>query len=111
MEQTATLNRRACERRDYDRPCKLARHGAARFAAGRTINLSSSGALLEVEEPVNVEPGQIVEVGIQWCRGGLMRQAALIPSRIVRMHCSPEGTRHIAVQFVSPKSRSRERSM
>lgn len=94
--------RRTSERRDYARPCKIGRHGASRRTAGRTINLSTSGALIETFDSPACEPGSMVELGILWGKGAVLRRSMTIASRVVRCEPTSDGLHRIAVVFLEP---------
>lgn len=105
-------DRRACERREYVRPCKVARRGVTRYASGHTVNLSSSGALLEIDDSTPLGPGVLVDVGILWCRGGLVRHCATIEALVVREAETDLGSRRVAVRFIrGPVARNPHKRM
>ena len=60
--------RRAHDRLDLERPCKLYIPKTGKYRLGSTWNLSSGGALLQVETPVPLEPGDRVFVGVAMTR-------------------------------------------
>ncbi len=69
-----------CERRTRDRltllrPCKVYVPRIGKYLHGSTWNLSSSGALLELDQPAPLEPGDRLFVGV-----AIKRRQALFAS-------------------------------
>jgi nitrous oxidase accessory protein NosD len=59
-----------------DRPVKVQCLETGRYLAGRTINVSPGGALVEVAHPSLLVPGQRVKLGVSW-----VRQQAVLAAR------------------------------
>ena len=68
------VERRSNQRHFLARPCKLYVPRIGRYVRGSTWNLSSSGAMLQLDRPVAVEPGDHLFVGI-----ALKRRQAVLP--------------------------------
>jgi hypothetical protein len=91
--------RRRDARIPIDRPVKLQCCVTGRYLRGRTDNLSSSGALLEIEHPSLLVPGQRLRVGIAWNRGQVvLEQDDLAEATVVRSLGHGESQR-VAVRF------------
>ena len=60
--------RRACERLNLERSCKLYIPRIGKYLAGSTWNLCADGALLQLDRPVPLEPGDHLFVGIALTR-------------------------------------------
>lgn len=97
-------DRREHTRVDMSRPCKVFLPATARSCAGRTRNVSAGGALVELDSPRDLKPGDTMELGIAWTNRAILPADALVEAKIVR-HVStlilPDGTarRTIGVQF------------
>lgn len=106
-------DRRQFPRADLNRPCKIFLPAAARFLAGRTRNLSAGGALVEIDGPRDLKPGDTLELGIAWSNRALLPADALIEAKVVRHVASlilPDGTtrRTIGVRFDHTSALARE---
>lgn len=72
-------------RRQLRQPVKLHCPDTGRYLAGATANISSGGALLEIEHPSLLVPGQQVRLGITWNpRQNVLQQDDLLPATVVR---------------------------
>jgi hypothetical protein len=104
--------RLAAERRQSDRtpiarPCKLARGEGApmRFDPGQTVNLSTSGALIEVRSHRPLAVGERIALGVAWGERPLLSADSLTRGRVIRT--SPvaadahgkSGVQLVAVEF------------
>ena len=70
--------------------------------AGRTRNVSASGAMLEVYMPSMLITGQRLEVGIAWQhRQALLGKDQLVQATVVRS-LGMGGVQHVAIQFDQP---------
>ena len=69
------VERRANQRLSLARPCKLYFPRIGRYVPGSTWNVSSGGALLQLDRALPIEPGDHVFVGI-----ALKRCQAVLPT-------------------------------
>jgi hypothetical protein len=96
------------ERRRNDRyplvyPVKVRCMESGRYYSGKSVNLSTSGALLEMPQSPRLRSGQRVQVGIAWSpREVILRSAFLIPATVVR-DWHNDGTITVAIQFDQPQ--------
>ncbi len=104
-------DRRVAERVDIDRPCKLQRKTASPFDRAKTINLSTSGALIELRTSRPPVAGEEVSVAVAWTKSPVIGRDTLVPARVIRSIQRPaadwrEGQiTEVAVEFL------RERAM
>ncbi len=97
------------ERRDDLRqplhcPCKLYVPQSGRYLAGSTFNLSRGGALLQLDQPARLEPGDHLYLGIAMKR----RQALLAADemtgvKVLRVVPAGKGGFALAVQFLDQR--------
>lgn len=99
-----TKDRRQGRRLPIARPAKLRCLQSGKYMVGRTQNVSTSGALLEVDRPSLLISGQRLAVGIAWRPGqALLHGNQLIQATVVR--CLALGlTQHVAVKFDTPQT-------
>ncbi len=70
-----------------------------RFLAGQTHDLSAQGALIEVQNPSLLVPGQRVRVGIAWSsREVVLSRKQMLPGVVVRSLGHGQ-QQHVAVSF------------
>lgn len=92
--------RRRTRRVIVERPVKLCRFGSeARYFAGRTYDLSAEGALIELDQPASLGPGQMVRLAIALHRQqGLVRREQMREATVVRSLVHG-GRPRVAVRF------------
>lgn len=88
--------RRQSERLSVERPVKLRREAAGRFDVARTVNISQTGALIEVHCSRPLNPGERVALAIAPAQSAVLKAAHMIPARVVR--ASPSS---VAVEFLA----------
>ena len=99
---TAKSERRQSARQPISKPAKLRCTQTGRFMAGRTRNVSASGAMLEVYLPSMLITGQRLEVGIAWQhRQAMLDSDQLVQATVVRS-LGMGGVQHVAIQFDQP---------
>lgn len=76
--------RRAAERFSLDLPAKLRPTPGLRFLAARTLDVSRSGALLSVEAPRPLSPGETIEIALAFSPTPLLRSGDLLRATVVR---------------------------
>ncbi|MBL8764268.1 MAG: PilZ domain-containing protein [Phycisphaerae bacterium] len=91
--------RRAHERHNMLCPGKVFHIRSHRFLPARTINLSTYGALLEVQSDRPLIAGETLDVGVAVTDTPILRAEALINSKVIRSSLSGDGNQRVAVQF------------
>ena len=77
--------RRHDARFQMQRPAKLQCLETGRYIAGSTGNISACGALLTLQHPSRLLPGQRVRLGVAWTRqNALLAADAMIEATVVR---------------------------
>ena len=95
----ARTERRRDARIPLSRPVKLRCIETGRYLAGQTDNLSASGALLEINHPSLLVPGQRIQVGIAWGRGQAVIDSGSLAEATVVRSLGLGNVQRIAVQF------------
>ncbi|MFG0283083.1 MAG: PilZ domain-containing protein [Phycisphaerales bacterium JB039] len=93
------FERRAHDRRDLSRPCKVFLKDALRYAPGTTRNVSDGGALLEVGPSRPLSPGDPVDLLISWTGQAVVRAESMAPARVVRVIESGHDRQLVALSF------------
>ena len=93
--------RRAHERIDLQRPCKLYVPGVGKYVSGTTGNVSGGGVMLRLDLPAGITAGSRLYVGIAFKR----RQAVLaademIEAEVVRVDRASDDGVAVAARFV-----------
>lgn len=97
----AECERRVSERLNLERPCKLYIPRIGRYLAGSTWNLSAEGALLQLDRPVPLEPGDRLFVGIALTRRQpIFCSADMMEAAITRVLPTDNDSVALAVHFV-----------
>ncbi len=100
----AGCERRAFERLNLERPCKLYIPRIGRYLAGSTWNLSADGALLQLDRPVPLEPGDRLFVGIALTRRQpIFCSADMIEASVTRVLPTDNDSVALALHFVDEK--------
>ena len=107
IKPTSTgIDRRRAPRLALDRPAKIARHAAARYEPAITVNVSTSGALLDIVSARPVTVGERLGVAVAWAREGLISSTNVLPAKVVRCDGPGDGpsdrAQRIAVEFLVP---------
>ncbi len=93
-------NRRAHERMNLARPCKLFDPRSGKYAAGTVWNLSDGGALIEVHRPICPDMGELLFLGIALKRRqGILLRDEMYPARVVRSQRTVDGRSTLGIQF------------
>jgi hypothetical protein len=84
-EHTGTKERRHDARLAVARPVRVECPQTGRRFSGRTRDVSASGAMLEVDHPCLLVPGQPLRLGIAWtARQTVLRREDLLDAVVVR---------------------------
>jgi len=97
----AECERRAFERLNLERPCKLYIPRIGKYLAGSTWNLSAEGGLLQLERPVPLEPGDRLFVGIALTRRQpIFCSADMIQAGVTRVLPTDNDGIALAIRFI-----------
>ena len=99
---TTKTERRHTARRPVSRPTKLRCTQTGKYMAGRTRNVSASGAMLEVFLPSMLITGQRLEIGIAWQHHQALLGADELTKATVVRSLGMGGIQHVAIQFDEP---------
>ncbi len=98
-----TTDRRHGRRLPISRPAKLRCLETGKYMAGRTKNISTTGAMLEVDRPSLLVNGQRLAVGIAWTRrDNPLHHEHLVQATVVRS-LGLGKVQHVAVRFDTPQ--------
>jgi len=95
----STVERRRDTRFPVIRPVKLRCVDNGRFLAAKTSNLSATGALLELDGPARVTPGQRLELGIAWNAGQVLLNASTLTTATVIRTQHDDQQQRVALRF------------
>ena len=80
------------------RPAKVYHVPSRKYLAAQTCDLSGTGALLRVESPRRLVPGEMVEVLVQWSGRVLLNAGDLVKARVARV-LPQAGYQLVGVEF------------
>lgn len=92
-------DRRRHVRLDVERPCKVVIPAARRALCAHTSNVSVTGALLRVDSPRLLNPGETVRLAISWTNAPIVREDQLVFARVVRALGIVGEAQTVAVEF------------
>ncbi len=93
-------DRRAHERTNLARPCKLFDPRSGKYLPGTVWNLSDGGALIEVNRPICPELGDPLYLGIALKRRqGILPRDDMFPARVIRSQRTVDGRSTLGIQF------------
>ncbi len=93
--------RRASERLNLARPCKTYVPRSGRYLAGSTWNVSSSGALLQLDRPAPIEPGDLLFDGDALKRRQpIFSSSEMMEAAVVRVLPTDNDCIAVAVRFI-----------
>ncbi len=103
-DTTVCTERRHSERVECKRPCKVLHPASMRYMAARTLDLSATGALLELSHHRPLNTGDRVDVLIDWDQRGVVARDTTVEATIVRLG-TPEGLRQrVGVSFLTEQA-------
>ncbi len=97
--QIAQKDRRTATRMPVQRACRLRRQTGLVFGAARTVNVSTRGALLELDAPRPLTKGERLSVAVAWDNGPMVGASSFVPARVVRADLNDQGRQTVALQF------------
>lgn len=96
---TTPQERRRDARLMLTRPVKVQCLHTGRYLPGRTTNLSTSGALIEIDNPSLLIPGQRVKVGIAQTKQDVILAADEMSEATVVRSMGHRGSQTVAIMF------------
>lgn len=101
VKQEVSGERRSTMRIRIDRPCKLHDPRSGKYIPARTRDLSEGGVMVEIDQPLAIQAGDELYIGIaQKRRQMLLRSEEMLRLRIVRALGTPSGGTAIAGSFI-----------
>ena len=100
---TTYEDRRVFPRTETEVCCKLRRSARTLFSAGRTLDLSASGALLELASPRNAEVGERIAIAFASITCPVTKAAKMVGAHVVRVGPVFNGHQQIAIEFDAPQ--------
>ncbi len=98
-------DRRANPRLSLTRACKVLEPRSGKYVGGVTCNVAAGGVLLRLDRELDLEPGDVLYVGItRKPRQGLLRSRDLFEAAVVRSLNVTTGGSAVAVRFRDPAS-------
>ncbi|MFK7883320.1 MAG: PilZ domain-containing protein [Phycisphaerales bacterium] len=95
--------RRRFERADTEIACKVRRTARTVFSPGRTINVSASGAAIELRGPREACIGERIAVAFEHAQCPVTRAAHMVTATIVRVIDAGEGLQQVGLSFDTPQ--------
>ena len=96
--------RRATERLNLARPCKMYVPRIGRYLAGSTWNVSSGGVLLQLDRPAPIEPGDRLFVGVALKRRQpIFCSSEMLEAGVTRVLPTDNDSIAVAVRFIDTK--------
>lgn len=93
------IERRRDARFAINRPVKLQCMQSGRFLTGSTHNLSASGALVEVNHPSLLVPGQRLRMGVAWTKQQSILHASTMLDVVVVRSFGLGDSQQVALAF------------
>lgn len=97
-------DRRRHARRSMVRTCKARHAEGVRYALAQTQDISESGALLWIQTPRPLSPGQSLAVAIDFEGRCVLTRGQMLEAKVVRAGPLLNGRQSVAVTFHSPCS-------
>ncbi|MGQ0627125.1 MAG: PilZ domain-containing protein [Phycisphaerales bacterium] len=98
-------DRRVADRTPVHRPCKLQRRAGSPFDQARTINLSTTGALIELRTSRTIPvAGEELAVAVAWTPSPLLKTGDLVPARVIRATPREPLTCEVAIEFLRARA-------
>lgn len=104
MSLSIESDRRTEPRMNLECGVKVYDPRAERYYAGRTVNVSAGGALIELHDALGGSPGDGYEIVVNWVDAHpLFRREQMQPVRMVRRDSGDQGSCRIALCFDEPQ--------
>lgn len=97
-------DRRFAHRIAVERPAKLRRRVSTHFEHAHTVNVSTTGALLEIESMRPVSVGETLSIAVAWDNAPLIGAGAFVPAKVVRADRTDDRKQRIALTFIQPEA-------
>lgn len=95
-----TPERRSHPRIPLERACKVFHRPSRTYLAASTCDLSEGGAMIRVDNPRVLNPGDEIDVLIAWSKAPVLQRSRAITGNIVRVPGSFARHQFIAVKFL-----------
>ncbi len=86
-------------RQALDKPVKVFCPDTGKYLSGKTINLSTSGALIELNTPSLLVPGQQLQLGISWSSSQTILSGNSLTEATVVRSLGHNANQQVAMQF------------
>lgn len=100
------FERRAFPRHRITRPCKVFQPATQKFIPARTADVSAYGALLRIDSPRTLQPGEALDIAVAWDGEPLLSRQSLMRATVIRLGPSTiaeaERCQTVAVRFSAP---------
>lgn len=100
--KSSSKDRRRHARVVLARPCKVFHHATRRFLPARTLDVSVGGSLMTVDSPRAFEPGEPLDLFINWTDEAVIPAEAMVAARVVRTHGSDGLCQTVGIRFEAP---------
>jgi len=100
----ANADRRRDKRFSIARPGKLFRRATQQYAPVTTLNLSSSGALVEIQTTRPLAVGEIIDLGVAFRDAALVSSKSLVQGFVARTRSLADNRQIVAVRYVQPRA-------
>ena len=94
-----TLERRRHPRIPIERACKVYHRPSRTYLAASTSDLSEGGAMIRVDNPRVLNPGDEIDVLVAWTKAPVLQKTRAITGSIIRVPGSFAKHQFIAVKF------------
>lgn len=99
MKPAMINDRRAHDREACEIAVKLRRSANATYSCGRTLDLSISGAGIELLGPREAHEGERIAIAFENLRCPVTRAARMVGAQVVRAEPMHDGRQRIAIRF------------
>ncbi|MCC6675648.1 MAG: PilZ domain-containing protein [Phycisphaerales bacterium] len=100
------FERRSFPRLRITRSCKVFHPGTQKFLPARTTDVSAYGALLRIDSPRALQPGEELDIAVAWDGEPILPQECLMRATVVRTGpgtlADAERCQTVAVRFRTP---------
>ena len=100
----STSDRRRHKRFPVARPGKLFRRSTQQYAPVRTLNLSFSGALLEIQSERPIVVGELIDLGVAFRDRTVVESKSLVQGIVARVETLAADRQRVAVRYIQPSA-------